>query len=88
MMCVCVFFFSIQKGSYFKRKEFAPKGSKFFPFRVDTFQMGGEGIILTKLPPKKVYAEFYGPVNTVKVMLSQSVNLPLFTLFACAGLVL
>ena len=22
---------------YFKRKEFAPKGSKFFPFRVDPF---------------------------------------------------
>ena len=26
------------KGVYSKRKEFAPKGSKFFPFRVDPFQ--------------------------------------------------
>ena len=24
-------------GVYSKRKEFAPKGSKFFPFRIDTF---------------------------------------------------
>ena len=26
-----------EKGVYSKRKEFAPKGSKFFPFRVDPF---------------------------------------------------
>ena len=36
-----------------KRKEFAPKGSKFFPFRVDPFKKGGEPI-LTVLAPLKV----------------------------------
>ena len=28
---------SLLKGIYFKRKEFAPRGSKFFPFRVEPF---------------------------------------------------
>ena len=28
------------KGVYSKRKEFAPSGSKFFPFRIDPFQKG------------------------------------------------
>ena len=28
------------KGVYSKRKEFAPKGSKFFPFRVDLISEG------------------------------------------------
>ena len=28
------------KGVYFIRKEFAPKGVKFFPLRVDPFQKG------------------------------------------------
>ena len=28
------------KRVYFKRKEFAPKGSKFFPFKVDLFSKG------------------------------------------------
>ena len=32
----CVFW----KGVYSKRKEFAPKGSKFFPFRIDPSQIG------------------------------------------------
>ena len=34
---VCISFW---KGAYSKRKEFAPKGSKFFPFRVDPFLEG------------------------------------------------
>ena len=29
-----------EKGSILKRKEFAPTGSKFFPFKVDPFQKG------------------------------------------------
>ena len=29
-----------EKGSAPKRKEFAPNGSKFFPFRGDPFQKG------------------------------------------------
>ena len=29
-----------EKGVYSKRKEFAPKGSKVFPFRVDPFSEG------------------------------------------------
>ena len=28
------------KGVFSKRKEFAPRGSKFFPFRVDPFSEG------------------------------------------------
>ena len=28
-----------EKGSALKRKEFAPNGSKFFPFRVDLFNI-------------------------------------------------
>ena len=32
-----------------KRKEFAPRGSKFFPFRVDPFSEGKK--ILNELPP-------------------------------------
>ena len=37
------------KGVYPKRKEFAPKGSKFFPFRVDPFSeaMGSRGLHLS-----------------------------------------
>ena len=31
---------SLLKGVYPKRKEFAPHGSKFFPFRVDYFSKG------------------------------------------------
>ena len=31
------FFSSLLKSVYTKRKEFAPFGSKFFPFRVDPF---------------------------------------------------
>ena len=34
------FFFPFWKGVYSKRKEFAPKGSKFFPFRVEPFSEG------------------------------------------------
>ena len=30
----------VLKGVCFKRKEFAPKGSKFFPFTVDPFSEG------------------------------------------------
>ena len=33
-------FASLLKGVYSKRKEFAPLGSKFFPFRVDPFSEG------------------------------------------------
>ena len=32
-----MFFLSLLKRVYSKRKEFAPIGSKFFPFRVDSF---------------------------------------------------
>ena len=37
---VKVVFAPFWKGTYSKRKEFAPIGSKFFPFRVDPFQIG------------------------------------------------
>ena len=33
------------KGVYSKRKEFAPRGSKFFPFRVDPFLEGRQTIL-------------------------------------------
>ena len=59
------------KGS--KRIEFAPKGSKFFPFTVDPFQKGGK-IILTELLPRKCIHStgggdddlvFYVPFNII-----------------------
>ena len=40
---LCDFLFALLstiKGVYSKRKEFAPPGSKFFPFRVDSFSKG------------------------------------------------
>ena len=40
------------KGVNSKRKEFAPCGSKFFPFRVDPFSKGVEA---NNFPPLKVY---------------------------------
>ena len=43
------------KEVYFKKKEFAPIGSKFFPFRVDPFQKGGKTILI-ELSSLKVYA--------------------------------
>ena len=86
---------------YSKRKEFAPCGSKFFPFRVDPFSRGAcnvgkqTGSHKSSLPCNKwqkiyhlylgglrrnkvnmVLRWFYGPVNTVKVRLSQTVNFP------------
>ena len=33
-------FISFLKGLYSERKEFAPLGSKFFPFRIDPFSEG------------------------------------------------
>ena len=42
------------KGVYSKRKEFAPNGSKFFPFRVDPFS-GRSQKQFWQLPPLKVY---------------------------------
>ena len=33
-------FTSLQKSVYSKRKEFAPRGSKFFPLSVDSFSKG------------------------------------------------
>ena len=44
-----------EKGIYSERKEFAPKGSKFFPFRVDTFAEGRQKQLLTELLALKVY---------------------------------
>ena len=35
-----LFLFRSVKGVYSIRKEFAPKGSKFFPYRVDPFSEG------------------------------------------------
>ena len=40
------------KGFYSKRKEFAPTGSKFFPFTVDPFSEGRQNN-MTELPPLK-----------------------------------
>ena len=58
-----------RKGVYSKRKEFAPTGSKFFPFRVDTvFQMGGKNS-LTELPPLKVYSL---PLNFMSTEVSKA----------------
>ena len=48
--CISVFL----KEVYSKRKEFAPNGSKFFPFKVDPFSEGRQNS-LRKLPPLKVY---------------------------------
>ena len=45
--------YSSQKGSTLKRKEFAPKGSKFFPFRVDPFSKGRPQFFI-ELSPMKV----------------------------------
>ena len=42
-----------KKGVYSKKKEFAPTGSKFFPFRVDPFSEVRQ-YDLTELPPIKV----------------------------------
>ena len=42
------------KGVYSKRKEFAPKGSKFFPFRVEPFSEGRKTMWI-ELPPLKMY---------------------------------
>ena len=42
------------KGIYTTKKEFAPFGSKFFPYRVDPF-LEGNKTILTELFPLKVY---------------------------------
>ena len=39
-LCKKCFFLSLLKKVYSKRKEFAPNGSKFFPFRVDHFSEG------------------------------------------------
>ena len=36
-VCVPAHQISSEKGVYSKREEFAPKGSKFFPFRADPF---------------------------------------------------
>ena len=38
------------KGVNSKRKQFAPIGSQFFPFRVDPFQQGAKPVF-TELPP-------------------------------------
>ena len=35
-LCLC----PSEKWFYSERKEFAPSGSKFFPYRVDPFQKG------------------------------------------------
>ena len=43
-----------RKGVCSKRKEFAPHGSKFFPFRVDPFSEGDKTVLIM-LPPLKVY---------------------------------
>ena len=42
------------KRVFSKRKEFAPKGSKFFSFRVDPFPEGSQNIFI-KLPSLKDY---------------------------------
>ena len=49
--------YSKMKWVYSKRKEFAPVGSKFFPFRVDLFQNGSRTILI-ELSPLKVYQFF------------------------------
>ena len=36
---------TLLKGVHSKRKEFAPRGSKFFPFRVDPFSEGSKTIL-------------------------------------------
>ena len=55
------FFDNLLKGVYSKRKEFAPKGSKFFPFRVDPFseKIGEQESKqdVTKLSPLQTVAE-------------------------------
>ena len=45
---------SFVKGVYSKKKEFAPKRSKFFPFRVDRFSEWRQSIFL-RVSPLKVY---------------------------------
>ena len=45
---------SILKGLHSKRKEFAAKGIELFPFRVETFRMGGKTILIEFPPPESV----------------------------------
>ena len=58
---LCDFVFSflhmkpLLKRVYSKRKEFAPKGSKFFPFRVDLFSEWRQKPFRQELPPLKVH---------------------------------
>ena len=42
------------KGVYSKRKEFAPKGSKFFPFRVEPFSKGRQNNVDRATSPENV----------------------------------
>ena len=44
----------VLKGVCFKRKEFAPKGSKFFPFRVDPFSEGRQSNFDRVVSPESV----------------------------------
>ena len=48
-------FSSILKMDYSKRKEFAPEGSKFFPFGVDPFQKGF-GVQKSKQEVTKIFS--------------------------------
>ena len=46
---------SFWKGVYSKRKEFAPMGSKFSPFRIDPFSEGRQNIFILILNSPEMY---------------------------------
>ena len=60
-----------RKGIYFKRKEFAPNGSKFFSFKVDPFLKGLQNnLTVVVVPPLNVNCF---PLNKCKFMLTKQV---------------
>ena len=62
------------KRIYSKREDFAAKGSKVFPFRVDLFSEGRQ-TILTEWSPLMVYLMPLGMTVTLNIMPAQKDDL-------------
>ena len=60
----------ISKGVYSKRKEFAPLGSKFFPFRVDSFSEGRQNQFVRIVSPESVSLPLKDCLRTAKIQVS------------------
>ena len=68
-MAFCLFSSSSDpfwKVVYSKRKEFAPMGSKVFPFRVDPISEGRKNSILTVASPESVSMLLKHTVRKIK----------------------